>query len=287
MKLSDDEFDEKALDGEYEGPQFERYTGEIPRSGTILTARVTKGWFLFNDDGDSQIKVIAVAEQNNGSTEEFNGLPTWETMTFKDSSKSRYLAFLSNFGLTVRDVKRKLFVKVDDDRIGTPIEKIGDWEIGSDDALCRIIIKRDNNLQGELRSNIDWDGWLPYDEAEADADEPDDDDDEEEAAPPPRRGARRTAAATPASRPAARRRAAEPEPDDDEDEDEPLDDDLEDDDGDEVETAPPARGRSRQAANGRASRPAARAAARTATRSGTSRTSRSASRASSQDDPPF
>lgn len=271
MKLEDD-FDEKELDVEYEGAQFERYTGEVPKSGTILIARVTKAWFTTSSDGDYQIKLIAVAEQNKGKLAEFNGLPTWENLTFIKSASRRYQAFLYNFGLTVRDVKRKLMVASEDDNIGTPIESIAGWEVGSDDALCRIVIKRDWYNE-EWQSKFDWDGWLPFDEADEDQqEEPEDEEDT------PARTTRRA----PATRSRSRRAEPEPEPEP-EDEEEP--DDEEYDDDEEEEAAPPPR-RTRQPVRAtRASATRSRPAARSNSRSGgKSKTARSSTK---QDDPPF
>lgn len=272
MKLSKEEFNEKELDVEYEGPKFERYTGDIPKTGTVLTARVTKGWWLQNDDGEQQTKLMVVAEQNNGQTKEYNGLPTWETLTWEKRASGRYMPFLMNFDLSVGDVYRKLDVEPDDDNIGTPINSIGDWVIGSDDALCRIVIKRDwyqpAGGEGEWRSKIDWDGWLPYEDSDADADA---DDEEEEDERPARRPARRAAkAAKPATRaPVSRRRG---DPDEEEDEEEEYDDDVVDDEDEdeEEEEAPPPR-RSRRVPARAAARASARPAARTARGGGASR----------------
>lgn len=286
MKLDDDEFNVKELDVEYEGGQFERYTGDVPKTGTKLIARVTKMWWTRNNDDDAwMIKLIAVAERNTGKLAEFNGLPAWDYLAFKPTGAFRYQPFLYNFDLSVADVKKKMIVADTDDNVGTPIEAIADWEVNSDDALCQIVIKRDP-YEGEIRAKIDVDGWLPY---EADESDDDDEEDEEDEPEPPARSRRsKTAAAKTAKAAPKSRRRAEPEPeDDDDDEYDDDDDEPDDDDPDEDEPEPP---RSRRAAPARSTRPATRAngagtrraATREPARAGSSRRAKG-----SKDDPPF
>jgi hypothetical protein len=323
MKLKNEEFNEKALDVKVEPSRFKRYTGDVPKTGTILIHRVTKMWWTQAEDGTSMIKVLAVAEDNTGEKKKFNGLPTWEYLVFKPEGAWRYVPFLQCFGITLRDIKSKMFVADEPDNIGDIIESLGGWEVGSDDALCRIVINR-KKWEGDWQSRVDRDGWLPLDEEdeEDELDDEDIDEDEEEDEPPARparRGAK--AAATPGPRRPRRAPKSEPEPDEDddeEDEDFEEEDDLEDelDEEDDVEEedeeaeeedqeeedARPARTR-RAKPTARSSRTPARAASspRTAS-SGRSRpasarsTDGSRSRSSrtptakqrgSKDDPPF
>jgi len=222
MKFKRTEFDPKALDAPYDpGERRQNYLGEIPKTGTPLNMRVTKAWMTLSSGGDQQTKLLLIAEQNDGKYEEFNGLPVWEPLTWSKPSARRYMAFLTNFDLTTHDVFSSMDVEVEDDNVGTPINSIADWEVGSDDALCRVIIKRDRNLDGDLVAKVDWDGWLPFEEPEADEE-------------PEERPARRPARAKPAA--ASRRRAEpEPEPDENEDDDDEYDDDAEDEYEDETE----------------------------------------------------
>jgi hypothetical protein len=273
MKLSDEEFNPAELDVDYDNDQsFKRYTGEIPKTGTILRERVTKAWWTSSADGDSMMKLLVVAEQNTGALKAFNDLPTWESLTFKPTAAFRYMPFLEHFGLTLQDIKRKMIVSDTDDNIGTPIESIGGLEVGSDDFLCRIVIKRDR-YEGQWQSKIDRDGWMSFDEADDDDVDDDVDDDEEEEAPPAR--PRRAAAAKP-------RAARRPEPEPEEDDDEDLEDELEDED---EEEAPPARSR-RAPARATAAKAPARSANGRAARTTSTRT-RAKAAAGSNDDPPF
>jgi hypothetical protein len=318
MKLTNAEFNEKQLDVKVEPSKFKRYTGDVPKTGTILVHRVTKMWWTQAEDGTSMIKALAVAEDNTGEKKKFNGLPTWEYLVFKPEGAWRYVPFLQCFGITLRDIKNKMVVSDEPDNIGDVIESLGGWEVGSDDALCRIVIQR-KKWEGDFQSRVDRDGWLPLedeDEEDEDVDEDDieEDDEDEEDEPParPTRGSRSTSRS--AGTRASSRRRAEPEPDDeDEDED---DDDLEDEvddededaeeaeeeDDEEAEEEPPARPARRTAT--RSSRTPARAASSSrSASSGRSRPARDGSRAKSSrssdartptskkrgstDDPPF
>jgi hypothetical protein len=302
MKLTRDEFDAKALDVKIDKSTFKRYRGEIPPNGTILIFRVTKMWWTQSNAGDSQIRVMAFAEQNKGALKKYNGLPVREYLTFNPESAFRYQNFLQNFGLTTRDIYNKMDVEPEPDQIGDIINSIAGWVVGSDDALCRIAVVRDRYNPDELRAKVDFDGWLPLEEEDEVDDEDEDEDDledeeDEDEEPPARptrsstRGAARTRQAKPSSR---GRRKAEPEPEEDEDEDEDIEDDedlddedLEDEDAEEeeqedeeadeeeAEEEPPAR--TRRGRTARASAPSTRPArtARPAAR-GSGRTQRAA-----------
>jgi hypothetical protein len=288
MKLDKRDFDTKALDVGYEKSTFKRYTGDVPRSGTILKARVNKMWWTQSGDGTSQIFLMAFAEGNTGDRKQYNGLPIKEYLTFKPEASFRYMPFLENFGLKLEDIRLKMMVEEEPDNIGDIITSIADWVVGSDDALCRIVIFRDR-YQDEYNAKVDREGWLPYDEAdEADDNDEDDDEDDEPPARPTRvarsgNGARSTSRS--AGTRASRRQEPEPE-DDDEDDDEPDDDEdneddyevdeADDDEEDEAEEEPPARparrGATTRAASSRQSaRSSARQPAREPARSGGSR----------------
>jgi hypothetical protein len=298
MKLTKEEFDPKKLDVEVEGRRFERYDGEIPRNGTILQIRVTKMWWTQADDGTSMIKLIAVAEDNNGRLAQFNGLPTWEYLTWKSTAAFRYKPFLQCFDIPLSDIGKDMDVEQDDDNIGTPINSIGDWVVGSDDAVARIVIKRDR-YNGEWTSKVDVDGWLPLE----DDVEPEDEEEEEEDTRPPRRG-RSTQAPARGAKAASGRSRDVPEDDDEDEEDEEYDEDVEDEEEDEEEEeeAPPRRGSRARAASSSRARPARTRAAtgpstsRRASADGGSRRSSSGSSRSTtrgggtkrgKDDPPF
>ena len=77
MKFDKRDFNTKELDVKYEGPQYERYKGKVPHTGTILRARVTKMWMTRSQGGDQQTRVLAIAEGNNGDRKEYNGLMQW------------------------------------------------------------------------------------------------------------------------------------------------------------------------------------------------------------------
>ena len=226
LKLSKEEFDPKALDIKVAPSTFKRYRGEIPRNGTILIFRVTRMWWTQSKAGDSQIYLMAFAEQNKGALKEFNGLPVREYLTFNPDAAFRYMNFLNCFGLTTRDIYNKMDVEATPDNIGDIITSIGGWVVGSDAALCRIALVRDRYDPDELKAKVDKEGWLPLDEDD-ESDESDDEDDDDDDEPPAR-----TRRAKPAATKSRRRAEPEPEEDEPDDEDEDDDDDEEVDDDD-------------------------------------------------------
>lgn len=291
MKLDDRDFNVKQLKNvDYQRSDIKRYDGEVPRTGTILICRVTRLWWTQSNDGTSAMKVLAVAEQNRGDRAKYNGLPVWDFLTFKPEAAFRYMPFLLTFQIELDDVKRHMMVADEPDRFGDVIESIGDWEVGSDDAVCKIVIKNDPQFGAEP----DRDGWLELEGSTTgggpDDDEPDDEDDEPTARPSRRAPARTASRSTSrsAGTRASRRQEPEPEDDDDEDEydDEPedeeeYDDEPEDEDDEDAEEAPPARS-SRSSGNSRRAAPA-RSSARTSGRQPAARTARTPARGSARD----
>jgi hypothetical protein len=298
MKLDERDFNVKQLKNvDYQRSDIKRYDGEVPRTGTILICRVTRLWWTQSNDGTSAMKVLAVAEQNKGDRARYNGLPVWDFLTYKPEAAFRYMPFLLTFAIELDDIKRHMMIADEPDRFGDVIESIGDWEVGSDDAVCKIVIKNDPQYGAEP----DRDGWLELEGSTTgsgpdDADDDEDDDDDEPPARPSRRAPARSSSRT-ASRSTSRsagtrasRRQPEPEPEDEDEDyidDEPEDEedfDDEQEDDEDAEEAPPARSSrsgngSRRAAPARSS---TRSSAREPARSST-RTARTPARGASRD----
>src|SRR6266568_4072450 len=188
---------DKLEEAEYGEGDFQKYTGEIPATGTMLVFRVTKAWWTYSSNDDPMLKVLCVAEDNPGSLEEYDGLTAWENMPLTASAKFKWAPFLEHFGLTIRDVRNKLIVADEDDNQGAPITKIARLTVGSDDFLFVGIVAKER-YQGKWQAHIS--EWLDADTEL---------DDEEE---PPARSRRKTparsAAKKPAVRGASRRRAS-------------------------------------------------------------------------------
>ena len=249
LKMEDDEFDVDELEeAEYdEDSQVQPYTGPKPPDNTILPGRIKKMWWTFTKDDDRLLKVLWEADEYAGK---YKGFPVWDNVTFNTKSKWRWKPFLDAYGLTVLDVKKKLFVvsaDPDDDHptLGAEIQKIGTLVPGEESADSRIIVvhKRDN--QGNMRANVV--KYLPYEDEDEDEDD-EDEDGEEEQPPPPRRAPAAKSAGT--SKAGAARRKPAPEPVDEE-EDEEIEDQEE-----EQDPEPPAKRRAAKAGT----RPAAKAA---------------------------
>lgn len=234
-KFSRGEFDVDELDVEYD--KGTRYTGDIPPTGTVVLARVTKMWLTESSQGDIMFKALAVAEDGDDQDPEvgeYDGLPIWENLTMNPDAAFKYQPFVEAFPFTLKEMRDNLYIARDDDNVGAPVEKIGTWEPGSDDALCYIVTKKDR-YNGQWQAKIG--DILPFEEEE-----------EEEEPPPPKRTRKAKPAAK--SAPARRgRRRPEPEPEPD---DEELEDEYEDEEEEEEEEERPARRtRARASANGR------------------------------------
>src|SRR6266567_2384587 len=244
-------------EAEYEEGDFQKYTGEIPATGTMLVFRVTKMWWTYSSNDDPMLKMLCVAEDNPGSLEEYDGLTAWENMVLTASAKFKWAPFLEHFDLTIRDVRNKLIVADEDDTQGAPITKIARLIVGSDDFLFVGVVSKER-YQGKCQAHIS--EWL---DADTELDEPEEEPEEKPArrrASNGGRTAKRPAAAT------KRGRSRRDEPEDEEVEDEEPED----------EEQPPARSRRKAPARSAAKKPVTR---------GTSR--RRASSKDDEDEPPF
>lgn len=208
MKVSDDELNLDELEGaeynEDDEAQFEPYDGPEPPKNTRLWG-YTKWWWTESAKGDRMLKILFVADGSPGKAKQYDGLPIWENVVLTAPVKFKWFPLLRAFGLTIRDVKTKLYLADDDDSVGAPITKIADVKLteGSDDAYCCVVTTKEK-YQDEIQTKVGkWLPWTEPDEASHEAEEPEDKDAgdvevEEEEAPPARtRGGRRAAAKEP------------------------------------------------------------------------------------------
>lgn len=271
------DLDEDAIrdleEAEYEdGGSFEKYEGEQPPVGTELFGYIKKIWWTYSQHDDDMLKILWVADGNEGDEEEFNGCPIWENYALISTMKFKWGPFLDVIGLSIRDVIKKTHVEEEEDgNNGQPIIKIGTWEPGSDESYCRVITDRHkfgDNWQTDVGT------WLPYEDEEESEPEPEPD-------PPARsRSSRSSAAGAGSARRSGGRTRREAETADETD----AGDDEGGGEGSEEasETATPARGRAR---GGRASR--APGGARAAKPAATRRGGRRGAAADDSGEPPF
>jgi len=164
------DLDVEALDAiEYSTEEFDTYNGEIPPVGTELTGYVKKMWWTRTapkaggGGDDPMLKILWVASDNEGEVEEYNDCPFWLNAALIGSAKFRWAPFLDCYGLSLRDIKTKLYVSKKEDQNGAPIERIGAWKPGedSDAAWCRIIADQEP-YNGTMSARVK--EWLMWDE---------------------------------------------------------------------------------------------------------------------------
>jgi len=260
-KLRDtDDLDVDALEAvEYSTERYSDYAGEIPPIGLELSGYVKKIWWTRSAKDDPMLKVLWIADGNEGDLEEYNGCPFWLNAALIPGAKFRWDPFLLAYGLTLLEVKTKTYVAKEEDSKGFIIERIGTWKPGADrdEAWCRIITGQEP-YNGSIQAIAE--EWLPWD-YEGDDEEPDDVEDEAD--------------------------PDEDDPDEDEPEDEEPDEDEPDEDEPDEDEAPavtPARARrasGRAAGAARSAQPArtARTASKPANAKTGTRTRASAAKA--------
>jgi hypothetical protein len=111
------------------------------------------------------LKILFVAEGNEGDEAEYDGLPVWENYSLIPTMKFKWAPFLDCLGLTIRDVMKKTFVEDEEDGTrGQPITKIGNsWKPNTDEAWCSIVTGH-HKYQGEWQTDVDV--WMPYEDEE-------------------------------------------------------------------------------------------------------------------------
>lgn len=243
LKVGDDELDIEELENaEYsEDDQFEDYDGPVPPKRTLLRGFVKLAYWTLDSSDERMIKSLWIAAENTGDKAKYNGLPIWDNTSLKASTKFRWAPLIRAWGITLTDLKKKLYCKPEDEdhpTRGAVIEKIGPWAPGeeSDSAWCMVLTDIDN-YGGEKSASVGkWMPWVDEEEDDEDADEVADEVEEDQ----------------------------DDEPEDDEEVDDAdeaeEDEDQEEDDEEDEEAAPPAR-------TGRGGRAPARTAAKAATRS--------------------
>jgi hypothetical protein len=171
-------------EAEYSEGTFVSYSGEIAPADTILRAYIKNIWWTKSSSGNSMLKVLVIADANEGDLEEYNGMPMWENMVLTSPAKFKWGPFFEHFGISIRDVKvnkagkSNVVVAAEDDSQGAPVEKIGTFVPGedSDEAWCRVVTTREP-YEGKMQAHVGV--WLDYDEDEDEEEESDDEPDED------------------------------------------------------------------------------------------------------------
>jgi hypothetical protein len=184
LKVEDDEFDINELEGaEYsEDEEYADYEGPTPPKKTVLNGYVKVAYWTLDSSGERMIKSLFIAAENTGDRAKFNGCPIWDNTSFKASTKFRWVPLIRAWDITLQDIKKKLYVLPEEDdhpTFGAVIEKIGTWKPGEDEdtAYCRVLTGVHNYDGGKI---VDVGKWLPWQDAQADADEDDEVADEAE-----------------------------------------------------------------------------------------------------------
>jgi hypothetical protein len=172
---------------EYSEGNFVSYSGEIAPADTILRAYVKNIWWTKSSSNNSMLKVLLIADENEGDLEQYNGMPLWENMVLTAPAKFKWAPFFEHFGISIRDVKvnkagkSNVTLAAEDDSQGAPVTKIGSFVPGedSDEAWCRVLTTRES-YEGKWQAHVGV--WLDYDEDEGD-EEPDEEPDDTEEEP--------------------------------------------------------------------------------------------------------
>lgn len=210
IKVDKDELDVAALEeAEWTESEFDTYEGNIPPKGTILNAYVKTMWWSHTQAGDGMLKILIIADENEGELKEYDGLTIWENLALSPGAKFKWKPFIDHFGITLRDIQTKMVAKGAEDHptFGAELSKVGTFEPGSESSWCRVITSRERYDDAWQAHVFKWLDFLTVDEDEEEPEEIEDEEldeeleeEEEEEAEPEPAPARRTRTAKPIAR---------------------------------------------------------------------------------------
>lgn len=172
LTLANDAFNIDALDEAEVSDDYVEYDGPVAPKNTILAGHLKKLWASQSKNGDLMLTNLFIADGNEGDKKQYNGMPLFDRVTFTPKAKFHWQPWLSAFGVTLAQIKGKTDVADEDEKNGSPVNKIGKFRPG-EDAKCRVLAGR-SKYEGEYRNEVS--KWLPAEEA----DEPDDEDGDEQ-----------------------------------------------------------------------------------------------------------
>jgi hypothetical protein len=166
---------------EYSTEEFDRYDGEVPPIGLTLSGYTKKIWWTRSAKDDAMLKILWVADENEGDLEEYNGCPFWLNAALIGGAKFKWAPWMEVYGFTLKKVLTTTYVSKKEDQNGAPVERIGSWKPGaeSDAAWCYIVTDQEpynGVMQPRVKEWIAWDDFSPDGEAAepGDEDEPED-----------------------------------------------------------------------------------------------------------------
>lgn len=163
-----------------ESDDFESYDGELPPSDTVLTGYIKSMWWTMTGSNKRMFKILFVAADNEEDEAEFDGLPIWDNPFFSPDGKFRWKPFIDNFGVTLTDIQKKLYLEPEENdhpRFGSVVERVGTLVPGGDTAWARVLTKIGFDQEGNRRVEIK--KWLPLEDEDEVIDEEQPEDEEE------------------------------------------------------------------------------------------------------------
>jgi hypothetical protein len=163
-----------------ESDDFESYDGELPPSDTVLTGYIKSMWWTMTGSNKRMFKILFVAADNEEDEAEFDGLPIWDNPFFSPDGKFRWKPFIDNFGVTLTDIQKKLYLEPEENdhpRFGSVVERVGTLVPGGDTAWARVLTKIGFDQEGNRRVEIK--KWLPLEDEDEIVDEEEPEDEEE------------------------------------------------------------------------------------------------------------
>jgi hypothetical protein len=150
---------------EYSTEEFDRYDGDVPPVGLTLSGYTKKIWWTRSAKDDAMLKILWIADENEGDLEEYNGCPFWLNASLIGGAKFKWAPWMEVYGFTLRKVLTTTYVSKKEDQNGAPVERIGSWKPGaeSDAAWCYIVTDQEP-YNGVMRPQVkEWIAWDDFD----------------------------------------------------------------------------------------------------------------------------
>jgi hypothetical protein len=180
-------FDIPGEESDYES-NFTPYAGPEPKVNAVYRVQVDGCWLKQTENGDDRIVFLLKVCDKPSKQKRYAGAPFWEGVNMTQKSMWKYVEILKALGVPFKQGKTIVTGKVENEKLGEPVTKIGQLKI-TDDIELLIKTKMGKSKDGLPQLGVGTWLALPADmdddaedeaEAEEDEDEAGEDGDEDE-----------------------------------------------------------------------------------------------------------
>lgn len=163
-------FDIPGEESDYES-SFTPYGGPEPKNNTVYRVAVDGCWLKSTDSGDDRVVFLLKVTEDPAKQKRYAGAPFWEGVNMSQKSYWKYVEFLKALGIPFKQGKTIVTGKVENEKLGEPIMKIGAVKVVGQELLIKTGMGKDASGTPQVVAKV----IMPLAEDEADEDAEDED----------------------------------------------------------------------------------------------------------------